>query len=326
MAKPSLIRQIEMSVNAINKIGSSKRSDKLVNKTKNGIYSIRYMKDVLATSKEFARWLKENHNIRMMNEIKTSHYEEYIETKRASGVSTGSLYNIESHLRKLNNGAKQQFNFKRDFITKNRIENTSAPRQTKNRSIDESTYKQFINSTSKNASDVGQLQYNLGLRIREACHIRVEHIVENENGMFLDIKNGKGITKGGKARIVPIPKEFQQKVMDLCANATPDGRLAHITESGFRNALSRFNQKSEVKIDGSHSFRHCYARKRFEQLLGAKSDLGYKYIFDKISKTDITGLYDNSLIKEIEYSMDLVHKELGHGKNRYDLARVYLQR
>ena len=81
---------------------------------------------------------------------------------------------------------------------------------------------------------------------------------------------------------------------------------------------------------GTHGFRHAYARERMDQLASAE----HRQMMDRIlqnrqmgRKSDygMVSEQDKALYLETKGIMDQIHGELGHGKDRWELAMRYLR-
>ncbi|WP_344351020.1 hypothetical protein, partial [Catellatospora coxensis] len=94
---------------------------------------------------------------------------------------------------------------------------------------------------------------------------------------------------------------------------------------GNAEAFKRAGLTTEGR--GLHGYRHAYARGRVNELM-TKSE---KQALDKAlqrygeGKRADYGVHERETYNSMKAKMDQIHSELGHGKNRFDLAFRYMQ-
>ena len=81
---------------------------------------------------------------------------------------------------------------------------------------------------------------------------------------------------------------------------------------------------------GTHGFRHAYARERMDRLASAEHRQMLNRILDnrqmgRKSDYGMVSEQDKALYFETKGIMDQIHGELGHGKDRFELAMRYLR-
>ncbi|WP_054943774.1 tyrosine-type recombinase/integrase [Paenibacillus ihuae] len=189
-----------------------------------------------------------------------------------------------------------------------------------------------------------ELSLNLGLRIKETCNIRVEHIVVNKEGRMKvlipdrvdksvrsinDVRSGAGTTKGGRFREISIPQSYEKQLSELLKEKSPKDRIITLKEGTLRSALKRACEKGGVQSKGWHGFRHTYARRKLEELLGLNRKEGLEIIKQMLKnqkqhRSIDQGVKDHPLFEFTIKKINEVHSELGHGENRWGLMAVYL--
>lgn len=334
MGRGSLKNQVQSVLKEINCIGSSKREARLAG-VKENIHSIKYYRDVQGTAIRFTEFCREQYGIRSIYQLTSEHTKGYLQALLDKGVTKGHLINVESHLQKLQNGM-QKFSEKLGkssvtFISGRHIspEQRELP---KNRSYTPEEMSMLEEAMSSGVRTAMQMSVNLGLRAREVANIRVEHIVERPDGRLqVHIEQGKGVTKGGRFREIPVPARYQATLRRLIDGKPLDQKILKIKEGTLRSGLKRASDRSHIPSAGWHGFRHTYARERLEIILGERSKEGKEMIGRMLEnrsegrKVDagIRG-QEKELFQTVKAAINTVHHELGHGNNRWGLVAVYM--
>lgn len=329
--------QMTQAITEINKIGESKRESK--KKGEHGIHSYNQIKESLSVSANFIHWAKEQ-GVRNLYHLTQAHYIGYIEFKRGD-VSNGHLMNIETglgHLQKGMNAISEKLGKKPVvWIAEKRL--VTEREKPVDRSYTHDEIKRLMENMSPRVAKAAELSYRLGLRAREVVNLRTEHIQKNKDGNFevcFKSENAKGLTKGARPRITPIPSDMQGEIQKLIDGKKPHERIIGLTAtSTLRSGLSRASLRANIEANGWHGFRHTYSRDRLNELLGDKGILqeGHRMLQrvfdnrDRGRKTDygMIKIEDKQIYRELKACMDQVHEEIGHGKDRWDLAEIYMK-
>lgn len=127
-------------------------------------------------------------------------------------------------------------------------------------------------------------------------------------------------------------KEFEAKLERLIANKQSNERLIRVAANTVREGVNGAFKKVGIVQDrrGGHGFRHAYARERMNQLATAEQKQMMSRILDnrEIGRKADYGILsekDKVLYAETKSIMDKIHEELGHGKDRWELAMRYLR-
>jgi integrase len=329
-----LKNQVESALKEINYIGHSKRESRLAG-VKENIHSIKYYRDVQGTAIRFAEFCRAQYGIRSIYQLMPEHTKGYLQALLDKGVTNGYLINVESHLQKLQSGM-QKFSEKLGksavtFISGRQIspEQRESP---KDRSYTPKEISRLEKAMSPGIRTAMQMSVNLGLRAREVANIRVEHIVKRPDGrMRVQIEQGKGVTKGGRFREIPVPARYEAALRQLIAGKPAEQKILKIKEGTLRSGLKRASDRSQVPSAGWHGFRHTYARERLEIILGERSKEGKEIIGRMLENRDqgrkvdagIRG-QEKELFQTVKDAINTVHHELGHGDNRWGLVAVYM--
>ncbi|WP_410976894.1 tyrosine-type recombinase/integrase [Bacillus cereus] len=335
-SKVSLVRQIENAVKEIICVGQSKYEAKKEGRHTEGLYSFKHIQNTMSVSIDFARFCREQFRVTKIIYFKQEHYYAYLQHKEQEGVSNGHLMNIETGLRKLQIAMHRQAEkLQKDpisFCSEKRVYNYQKDRKNpENRSMSLRDANRLIESVSSvHVRDAFQLQLHLGLRTREVINLTPEHFDLKNN--VLKIENGKGITKGGRKREIQIPEKLRETINEMIRDKQLHEKIIPVKDNTLRAALLKVGKITGIQTNGTHMFRHTFARERFKELLGDSYGRGQE-VLDYILKNHEQGKRADygvsqefkDIYQEVQDVMNIVHGELGHGKGRLDLAHVYLK-
>lgn len=335
--KTNIMYQMEQAINEINRIGQSKRE--LRSRGEHGLHSYNQIEETLSVSANFVKWAKEQ-GVKNLYHLKEEHYRSYIEFKRYDGVTNGHLINIETGLRHLQKGmaaisvklGKESVN----WTSEKRLIKSTQRETPSDRSYTRGEIQALQLCMSREISMAAELSVQLGLRAREVIQLTKEHINLERGVVHFSDTNSKGVTKGGRPRVVPVPEELVPMLEKLGQGKEMNERLLKISStSTLRSGLSRAAKRSKIPSAGWHGFRHTFARKKMNELLEAAgmAEEGKQMmsrIFENIDKGrkanyGIRSRQDQKSFSRLKSMMDTVHRDLGHGEGRWDLARVYMR-
>lgn len=337
--KSSIVHQVKTAINAIDQLGVSKRPLKKDNEQ--GIHSNKQKEHTLSACQNFAKWTRDEFGVKSIYDLSDRHYTAYLEHLEANGRSVGHRQNVETALRHLQKGMdkrSEQFGrTKHTFVPNKRITNWRDKKAPVNRSYTDDEYGKILAALPSNSSDAVKLCRELGLRVKEAVRVEVQHF-EPDNGQWkLKITKGTGITKGGRHRSVPVPTAFIPELQRMIQGKAPNQQLVSVDRDTVRRAVNEACRKAGVVQAGRgvHGFRHQYSRARLQELIAqrniaeaapqmierimANREQGRKADYGILSDVDKT------LFSEVKQVIDQVHAEIGHGQNRWDLAAVYMR-
>lgn len=213
-------------------------------------------------------------------------------------------------------------------------------KKAEDRSYTQEEFERMLPYMSANVRDAVLLQRNLGLRVREACHVLVQHFLIRSDGTYeLNIPEGegKGITKGGRYRITRVPEHFTAEIQRLLKNKSAQDRLIPVKTSTVRKGVNRACKKAGIIQNGrgTHGFRHLYCRDRLLQLLAEESiESEGQVLLERIMSNRDQGRdadygiltsRDKEVYRTLKAAIDQIHSEIGHGEDRWDLAERYLR-
>ncbi len=341
--------QVVTELNQINFMGESKHLAKNQHPERKveGIYGRNYFRQVLATSIRFAEFSRKEHRVKSLFDLQPKHHQAFIEHLKSKGVTIGYMVNVESHLLKLQTAmSKTSRRNKRDpvIFLEERLVDYREKESPEDRSYEGWEIELLEVNMSKNVAAAMRMSLHLGFRTITICNIRKEHIVCHPDGsMEIVIPHGKNILKGGRylGRIsekhlpLLVPDTYVAELKKLIEGKEPKDKILPIKENSLRQGLRRACMKSGVQSAGFHGFRHTFARRRLIKIMGKRYEEG-KTMIDYILKNREQGRrMDYGIPKDVENPnrkifnwvqdcVNVVHSELGHGKNRWALVAVYM--
>ncbi|MFJ7371655.1 site-specific integrase [Lysinibacillus sp. NPDC098008] len=335
--RTSIVREVKESIDAIDKIGQSKRDAK--RNSTHGIHSIKQKRNTMSDAQNFVKWVRTEHGVKSIADLSQEHYAAYIAYMADKGLSKGHMQNVETSLRLLEKGFKERLKrseglterFK-GFCPTKRLVHVKTGESVRNRAYNAREVQAIREQCSPEVQKAVDLMSSLGLRVREAANVRAEHFVAEGDSWYLKIAQGKGITKGGRFRYVPVPKTFEQRLVQLLVGKHPEERLVCVASGTIRDGVNMACKKANVLQAGRgcHGFRHAYARDRLAQLATKEQrDMMQRILSNREQgrKADygILSEKERALYMGTKAVMDKIHSELGHGKNRWELAMRYLR-
>lgn len=288
-------RQFEKSINACFSPGSSKRSDRNnpFCETAGKIYSYNTRKELIALSYDFARYIKENSDVKYVKNIDENLVEKYLECKAKEGCNQNTIKQYFSRIKKIEVLVSNYYRTSVNFT-----KNVKCPEGNKDKIrtavMTENEYNRLIECKSNSKALIAlKLAWNFGLRVSELEKLRVSDI-KKEGIYIVD-------SKGGKTRVIPIQTQNQRDVLEEFKKNCAHNNSLGIKSDSINKFFSRQCKKLEItrfqKAKSSiHAIRKAYAEREY---------LSYR----------------KSGLKHIE-AWNIVSKNLGHGK-RPELFEVY---
>jgi len=337
MGKSSIVFDVKMCLKEVDFIGMSKREFRAAGII--GIHSLKQKEHSLSASQNFVKWTRDQYGVMRIYELTVEHYKAYLNYLEKVGRSMGHRRNIETALRHLQAGLNaRSLRFEKNnvtFVPARRL-TPSTVSIVQNRSYSEEEFLLLLDFIPHTTKDAVLLMYVLGLRVKEAAKIRVEHFINIKGSWQIYIEKGNGVTKGGRFRQLDIPKHFEQELERIINGKSPNEQLVSIKVDTIRKSVSKGLKKAGIEQNkrGCHGFRHAYARKRLQSLMAEryikKGNEMLQRILDnkengKVADYGIFRPNDKSLFVAVREVVDQIHSEIGHGKDRWDLAMVYMK-
>lgn len=337
--KSSIVHDVKSAINELDRIGQSKRE--LRKEGKHGIHSLKQKRETLSASQNYVKWIRNEFGVKSIYELKQEHYKAYMGFLEREGRSVGHRRNVETALRHLQKGMNlrsEKFGKEKNvFVPDKRVTDWKEVKKPTNRSYSKKEYQNILKNVPINSRDAVMLCRELGLRVREAVRVEVRHFEPVDSGWKLKIEDGKGITKGGRFRELMVPDHFKDQLERMVDGKVGHERLVTVERDTVRRAVNEACRKVGIiqNARGTHGFRHAYSRERVDQLFKEQGipETGPKMVERIMSNRDqgrlanygIISDRDKVLFEQVKQVMDKVHQEIGHGKDRWDLAAVYMR-
>lgn len=318
----SVKNDINQAIKYARRIGNSKKEYR-ENDKRHFIHSREQLKKVEQVSQEFGRFVKGTYGINKLHLVNEQHYRHFLATK--SETTFGHQRNIETALQQLQKGAEQraeklQKEFK-TFVPAERITSNETD-EIKNRSYTPNEIEAIKNGgVTDNTKVAIELMHNTGMRVSEACSVEVQNI--NFERDFVSV-----IGKGGLYREIPLKSDFRGYLERLTENMDKHERLVGTAEKTVSANCKAIADKVGVENwTGTHGFRHTYARNEInEKMTGEEKELFHRCLDNYAEGKQFDyAVTDKELYNSMKDKMDQVHKSLGHGENRFDLALRYMR-
>lgn len=298
--RSSLAHQMREAVNQNFSEGKSKRAAKMSEGGYgSGVYSFSHRKSLIEFSTQFANYCKAEFGVKNVKDVTKEHAQAFLNEK-AKSCSDTTLKTYHQHLNKIDKCFKSSYKSYKSDLTKGinipagtnqtKLRDVKIERESMNKVLDKLDFKHATHRAIACAEA-------LGLRASESAKIKGEHINLEKGTVSV-------VGKGGRYREVKIPENRQATlttIKELCG----DGRIA------------------PVKTDSVNvTFNRICEREGIDDLQGTKSGI------HAVRKLWATELYEDKLndgMTEKDAWGD-VSEELGHGRDRPDLFKVYIVR
>lgn len=295
---PTLAYQMRSAVNDNFSEGKSKRAAKLSDGSYgSAIYSYAHRKDLIEFSSQFANFCKETFGIKQVKDVNSEHAKAFIEEKSKS-CADSTLKTYHQHLIKLNKCFKSSFKSFKDDLTSgwviprgNNVTKLREPKMSRE-SMDKVISKLDMTFGSHRAIALAEA---LGLRASETVKVKGSHIDLNKGVVTVQ-------GKGGRFRDVPI-REERKELLHQLKEEFGESRIAPVKPDSVNATLQRICRREEIAdLEGSksgiHAIRKLYATECYELKLAE-------------GKSEQSAWAD-------------VSENLGHGRNRPDLHKIYV--
>jgi integrase len=330
--------EVDRALKEINHIGKSKKDAR--SRGNNGyIHSYKQREHDYSNAMEYGKWLRSSRGKGLYQANKTD-YKDYIAHKSES-CSKGHVINIETSLRHLSHGmnkvSDKHGRNHREWVPKDRVVSSRDRDKPTNRSYtprEVNSIREHLPSSGKTRDSL-DMQNAFGMRLDEVSRATTNNFDTKGETTLLVIKDGDKIAKGGRGRTAPCRPEYEQQVREIITRNGGEGSGQFVgakyetAKSAYRTAA----EKADVNYNGSHGFRHSYARAELDRLLEERgiAENG-REVIDRMLENKDNGLRkdagfaseEKELYKEVNQVIDQLHEALGHGKGRIDLVAVYM--
>jgi len=263
--KPSLNHQMHQRMQDMRCFGESRhlaKADYRANIDPNGhhrtvgIHSYGTYTGYKQTAKEFAKWVKQTHGVKHIEDVRSRHTGEYLKYRHEQGVSAYTYSKDMSALNKIFNHdhSKSELGLPNRSvadITRSRVDREHDTKYNPENYKDQIT---FAKAT--------------GCRRQTIEVIRPEQVrIEGDRAVSVHL-----VEKGGRERETAILQQYQKEVAKIVESRGSDDRL-----------LSHYTKK----ID-NHALRSEYSQNRYQELLDGREDAQDYRGYDRAALEQLT--------------------------------------
>lgn len=297
--KPTLAYQLRNAVNMNFTEGTSKRAAKMSDGgTGATVYSYNHRSDLIDLASQFAKFCKESYGVSLAKDIRAEHVDGFLKEKSKTCSDT-TLKTYHQNLSKLNKCVNSAYNRSCNSDWTKDVIRPGGSNQTKLRDAKisrESMNKVLGALDMRHASHRAlALAESLGLRASETVKVKGSHIDLNKGVVSVQ-------GKGGRFREVSIP-ERSKELLTAFKEQFGEERIAPIKPDSVNEIFKRIREREDVHdLDGIksgvHAVRKLWATELFEEKVS--SGMSEKEAWGDVSE------------------------ELGHGRDREELFKVYV--
>lgn len=246
--------------------GMKMASPNVADKTAMYGYSANDYKDTWHT---FGHYCKQELGVKDMTKIETRHVQSYLEKRMVAGIEYGTWNKEAAHLAKFGNALDRydgkERGFRHSIKDLRSLAKDHLPRSSKKFGGFQQPGRVYHNLNDKYAL-AAKIQHEGGARLREAALIKESQL----RGLQVDPITGqeKGVihltdTKGGKPRDIQVTPATYKKI-EL---AIKDSGEIRVDRSAYRAAVSRAAKAAGEQRTGTHDFRYCFAKARYDEVV-----------------------------------------------------------
>lgn len=269
--RPSLTRQVESALTALERFDQSRREAKRVGQAHEGIHSFGTRKQYQRLGVRFAKWCQAEFGVRWLKDIMPGHAQAYIAHLRQQGRSPSYIGVNVSAVRKLDVGTRQLGWVAHDAprLLEDERGRHSDPRPTPYTSQEAERLIAALYERDPQFGQLAELQRAAGLRRQEAVHLQARCIAEDGGRVTLA---GAGThAKGGREREIAVSEKYRPFLVRLREQglANTDGHVFQYRQTlGKAYDDARYRACARLGIDslGTHGLRKYWAAERYQEL------------------------------------------------------------
>lgn len=241
------------------------------------------------------------------SDLKGRHVNALLRIWRAEGVSTGTIKNRLSVLRwwaeKIGNAGAVKSN--EDLNIENRVYVTNESKALSLSDFD-------ISNCDVSIQHSLELQAEFGLRREEAMKFQPLFALEGQKiETAKEIRIKPSWSKGGRGRVIPITAESQRAALYRAFQYAGEGSLIPPKKTYKAHVATFEKQTHDIGLGNTHSLRHAYAQRRYEDLMG--------FACPAIDSSRVLTAEERQKDKDIRLK---ISEELGH--SRINITSIYL--
>lgn len=317
MGKKTIVQQMRYVLNSHEAFGQSKRAAKFSNPDEKQlrIYAYSSKKNLTDFSKHLSSWMKSNHpEVKWVTDITSQHIAEFLEYGLSEKKWTHATYNANVALAS-KMGLLIRNEYGRGHDWSEGIQRISEPEKLRSVAMTREHMNKLLDSVWFSKSEGAW-----GMRLAEAFGLRASESVKltlNDIDKTADTVHVRG--KGGRDRYIPVLTSHQREVLaDFERYAAEKGvseaqRVLDCKPPAVEAYIRRTLEKANISVykehnTGVHAIRKLWAQERYIAVCEASG----------VSPMNDTGWIYHA--KE----WDEVAAELGHGRDRTELFKAYV--
>lgn len=262
--KLSMVAQVKVTLDDKLAIGQSKHLAKRMGTAQNHIYSWGTYKAYLKQGCRFAKWAKETHGCKTLEQAR-QHVNEYLERSKELSPYTQKLY--ASSLAKIYSCSSKDFNVQTD--TRHRADITrSRDEKVRDKHFSESRNQELVNFCR-----------STGLRRSELEKLRGNQLIERNGQFYIGVKG-----KGGRYREAPVIYKVDEVVSRMKA-------------AGDEKVWNRVHNAADI-----HSYRGQYATSFYKSIARQRDKIPIEDRY--CCRIDLKGVwYDKKAMLEVSRAL-----------------------
>lgn len=213
MKRKSIVRQVSERLHSMQAYGHSKHQDKAANQNKpkiDKIYSHSTMENYHKSGIRFAKWARENHGCRTLDEARR-HTGEYLQSRIDGGASAWTVRADAAAIAKI-------------YQCKTADLGATLPIRHRGNVTQHRQGKEAGHFSAAKNKDLVDLCKATGLRRHEVEHLRPSDVYRDGDAVKVHVRQGKG----GKERIVTALDDKPIRIAQAAAKAGQDRVIGHI--------------------------------------------------------------------------------------------------
>ena len=273
-----------------------------------GIFSHSVKHRLNDVAKNFSEFIKKEYGIKQVKDIKTEHVEAYLKNKIDSGCTPTTVKGYAQSVKKLGlccreqYGEKTKINWESDpqiYQIKHNEKGDSAMMRTLK--MEEKDYQSVLkNARGCQSKECLEVCHAYGLRVEEVISIKAKDVKADS----LIVSNAKGGRVRELQADTPEKRAILEKMKEKALYLGENGKLWNVNKGSVNSFLNKNLKRLGItKYDdcktGVHSIRKNFATREYE-----------RYREKGLSHREAWGI---------------VSSELGHGKDRMELFKVYVK-
>lgn len=304
--------QFKYAIEQSCKFGADKHSIKR-NSAENGnmkarTFSYSDRKNLIDVSSNFANWMKENHSeIKELKDVTSNHVQEFLDNK-AQTCTSATIEQYQSKFSKLETLVNNTYTNANVSYTNTVTPVCSNNTKLRDKTMSDRDFNKLNDYMSNNCrSDNGakaiQLSYHAGLRVSEISKLQQRDITINSNGTAtVHVADSKGCRSRDVHIVNRDSVQALTQIRDSVAN--PYDRVVPIQSESINKSINRTMDRCNMQgykahKTSVHSMRKAFAQREYDR-------------------------YKNEGL-EPKQAWGNVSESLGHGRDRDDLYKTYIE-